>query len=937
MNQWGIKARVILLAVVPTGLVALVMGSYFVTTRIQDLNNNLQVRGLTVAKYVSQISEFAVLSANHQTLSKLVSSARDGDQDILAIAIYNKQNILLASSGTSELVLILSGTKESQLTQTEIQKLENGLLVRTPIYSQQNLKQRVPLSNKTQSYTALSPIGYVAVYFTHQNISLRKYQTIITAIIILFLGLVLGAMLAQNMAKNITTPIILLATAVKRIKEGQLKVQIQSSTSGELKTLVNGFNSMSDSLFEAREEMQVAIEQATADINSTNTALEEQNVELNWARKEAIESSRVKSEFLANMTHEIRTPMNGVIGFTNLLLKSQLNTKQKRQLETISNSSNGLLKIIDDILDFSKIEAGKMNVEQRPINLMNCIDETLSLLAPSAQSKNLEIIGIVYQDVPKNLLGDAGHILQILTNLCNNAIKFTEKGTVQIRVMLEDDTDNRVRLKFNITDTGIGLSKEQQNILFQAFTQADTTTTRRFGGTGLGLVISKKLIESMNGKIGLDSQEGVGSTFWFTIELVKDLDAEDVNFLTFPGRKILFHDSNNLSQLATKYLLNQLGTQIETANEIEILSDIALKNKTLDKDIHLIIVGGYPSNSPQLLNLKKKAEELEVLLVVLINSSDEHIIRDHVKAGYDKLISKPLSLNSLYESLSNWFIADESNNDIIIKPMGQKLTRKNLKILCVDDNDSNLRLIQAFMDDFDLEADFVNSGLKAVQNTSVNNYDLIFMDIQMPIMDGISATKQIRQINRHNSKTPIIALTAHAIKGEKERIIQSGMDDFLTKPIAQDDLRKNIQKWTNSPVSYKSKLTLNKKINNEQNSDLDNTSIDLSIDWELSLKNSNQKQDLAKQMLKMLIHSFIEVEDNIILHSKIKNLNKLTSEVHKLHGATAYCGVPVLKTLAYEYETELKQKGMTDNSEHIKNLLFAEMRNVEIFSKKYLP
>ncbi|PCI71079.1 MAG: hybrid sensor histidine kinase/response regulator, partial [Gammaproteobacteria bacterium] len=377
MNEWGIRARVILLAVIPTALVAFIMGAYFVTTRIQDLNTNLEVRGLTVAKYLAQTSEFAVLSANNQTLVKLVTSARDGDQDILAVAIYNKQNLLLASSGTKELVLALSGKNEVPLSLTETEYLEGGLLIRTPIFSQKTLDPRESLIELSKNHRSLIPIGYIAVFFTHQNISLRQYQTIITATIILLLGLILGGILAQNMARNITTPIILLANAVKRIKEGQLNVQIQSNASGELQTLVSGFNSMSDSLFEAREEMQVAIEQATADINSTNTALEEQNVELNIARKEAIASSRVKSEFLANMSHEIRTPMNGVIGFTNLLLKTPLNEKQKLHLQTISNSSAGLLKIIDDILDFSKIEAGKMNMEQHSLNLTNCIDDTL--------------------------------------------------------------------------------------------------------------------------------------------------------------------------------------------------------------------------------------------------------------------------------------------------------------------------------------------------------------------------------------------------------------------------------------------------------------------------------------------------------------------------------------------------------------------------------
>ncbi|PCI66492.1 MAG: hybrid sensor histidine kinase/response regulator, partial [Gammaproteobacteria bacterium] len=808
--------------------------------------------------------------------------------------------------------------------------LDGGILIRTPIFSQNNLDPRESLIELSKNHISLIPIGYIAVYFTHQNISLRQYQTIITATIILFLGLILGAILAQNMARNITTPIILLANAVKRIKEGQLNVQIQSNASGELQTLVNGFNSMSDSLFEAREEMQVAIEQATADINSTNTALEEQNVELNIARKEAIASSRVKSEFLANMSHEIRTPMNGVIGFTNLLLKTPLNEKQKLHLQTISNSSAGLLKIIDDILDFSKIEAGKMNMEQHSLNLTNCIDDTLALLAPSAQAKNLEIIGIVYKEVPKNLLGDAGRISQILNNLCANAIKFTEKGTIQVRVMLENQTDSRVRLKFNISDTGIGLSEKQQKILFQAFTQADTTTTRRFGGTGLGLVISKKLIESMNGKIGLDSQENIGSTFWFTLELAKDLNAEPVTVFGFPGKKILFHDANNLSQLATKYLLNQLGTQIDTANSIDNLESLVTKSNRLDKDIHLIIVGGYEANNQQLKQLQEIAGKLEIPLVILINSNDHHIIRTFIDSDFDKHLSKPLTLNSTYEILSKWLNHGQASLPLT-KVSNTKLIRKDLRILCVDDNDANLRLIQAFVDDFDLQADFVDGGSKAVHKASICNYDLIFMDIQMPSMDGIAATKEIRKLNQHNSKIPIVALTAHAIKGERERIIESGMDDFLTKPIAQDDLRKNIQKWTKSAVVYKTKKPVEEPVST--NTKKDNVR---SVDWKLSLRNSNGKEDLAKQMLEMLIQSFGESERKLSYFLKNNDLEKLIAEVHKIHGATAYCGVPLLKELACKYESELKLHGVSHDAKIVNDLFIKEMKSVTKTSKKYL-
>ncbi len=913
MNDWGIRSRVILLAIIPTGLVALVMGAYFVAARIQDLNVNVQDRGMTIANYLAQTSEYSLLSRNSRTLSRLVTSARDGDDDILAIAIFAKNNLLLSSSGTKELVSQLSQTANKPLLQTSINKNNNGFIVRAPIVSQPTITKR----NNNSAISDLPVIGYVAVLITNKNIQLRQYQTLATAFVILLIGLILGGILAQNMARNITIPIIQLANAVKRIKEGQLKVAIKAKTSGELRTLVDGFNDMSDSLYEAREEMQMAIEQATADINATATSLEEQNVELNMARKEAVEASRVKSEFLANMSHEIRTPMNGVIGFTNLLLRSKLTKKQKDYLSTIKKSANGLLSIIDNILDFSKIEAGKMEFEKRSFCIGDCVDETLNLLAPAAQAKNIEILGIVYQDVPELLLGDAGRIGQILTNLCNNAIKFTEQGTIQIRVMLEEENNTSVRLRINISDTGVGLSEDQQKVLFQAFTQADTTTTRRFGGTGLGLVISKKLAESMKGKIGLESKENVGSTFWFTLELDKDLQTVAKSSLGFPGRRVLFHDTNNVSQLATKYLLGRWDTLVESSDNLTDLIAMAEIYQKQNKDIHLILIGGCQpeNNKKELLALKEISDKLNTPMAVLINSKEEKNIQQYANLGLTRYLSKPVTKEPFYDALMHWFNIDNQQLNDNKPQINQPVAPSKIHILCVDDNQANLKLIDAFLSDFSVETQLASSGLQAVERCKDTEFHLIFMDIQMPDMDGLEATQVIRRISPFYKSSPIIALTAHAMKGEKDRLLQEGMDDYLTKPISQNQLQESILKWTNKNVSMK--LDIN-TLNDSNSSNV----LELSIDWQLSLKNAGGKDDLARDMLKMLVASFPEARELIQENLDSGDIQELTAQVHKLHGATAYCGVPELKSLANQYESLLKTSGIDQllHALHIKFL-----------------
>ena len=927
MNNWGIRARVILLALIPTAIVAFVMGAYFVTARVQDLDSNVRDRGTTIANYVAQTSVYSLLSRNSNSLTRLVTSARDGDEDIMAIAIFTKNNLLLASSGTKELISQLTGQGATLLFQTSVIERPDGYTIRTPIISQSAHSQ----SSEYQSEANMPTIGYVSVTITNKNIRLRQYQTIATALIILIIGLILGGILAQNMSRNITIPIIQLANAVKRIKEGQLKVKIKTKSSGELQTLVEGFNDMSDSLYEAREEMQMAIEQATADINSTNTALEEQNVELNMARKEAIEASRVKSEFLANMSHEIRTPMNGVIGFTNLLLNSTLTEKQNDYLSTIKKSADGLLSIIDNILDFSKIEAGKMVMENRPIIMSDCLDETLNLLAPSAQAKEIEIVGVIYQDVPQYLMGDAGRVCQILTNLCNNAIKFTEKGTIQIKVMLDDETDTDVRLRFSVTDTGVGLNQDQQKVLFQAFTQADTTTTRRFGGTGLGLVISKKLVESMNGKIGLESEENVGSTFWFTLKLEKDTETSRKTELGFPGRRVLFHDANRISQQASKFLMSRWGVILEDIDSIEALVSTAESYEKQNKSIHLILVGGYhPSqHAKQLKILNDTAKRLNIPFANLINSKEEKSISEFTEFGLTECLSKPITRMSFYGALYHWFDIQDSSmakNETVLME-GRDKTRA--KILCVDDNSANLKLIGAFLSEFDVETTLATNGAEAIDCCEKNDFDIVFMDIQMPGMDGLKASKFIRKTNTRNLKLPIIALTAHAMKGEKERLLSEGMDDYLTKPINQEQLKSCIKKWSNRDIQFKKPLNTSSNENFSDNSDK-------SIDWELSIKNAGGREDLAKEMLTMLVDSFGDSIELIEKHSREQQLTALIEQVHKLHGATAYCGVPKLKSLAHKYEGLLKTTGFDEQLTEVHKVFITETNIISELASDFL-
>ena len=356
-------------------------------------------------------------------------------------------------------------------------------------------------------------LGWVEIELSHSGMLLRGYRSLFASLLLIAAGLAGAALLALRMGRTINRPISQIKLAVAQLKDGHLETRLPPLGSQELDDLASGINRMAGTLQNAREELQHSVDQATEDVRQNLETIEIQNIELDLARKEALEASRIKSEFLANMSHEIRTPLNGILGFTHLLQKSELTPRQLDYLGTIEKSADSLLGIINEILDFSKIEAGKLVLDNIPFNLRDLLQDTLTILAPAAHAKQLELVSLVYRDTPLSLVGDPLRLKQILTNLVSNAIKFTREGTIVARAMLEEEHEDSVQLRISIQDTGIGLSNQDVRALFQAFSQADNSLSRQPGGTGLGLVISKRLIEQMGGEIGVDSTPGEGSEF----------------------------------------------------------------------------------------------------------------------------------------------------------------------------------------------------------------------------------------------------------------------------------------------------------------------------------------------------------------------------------------------------------------------------------------
>ena len=710
-----------------------------------------------------------------------------------------------------------------------------------------------------------------------------------------------------------------------------------------------------------RKKAQEELRQTKLDAEAANRELVAVNKQLaqtisraNMMTRQAEAATEAKSEFLANMSHEIRTPMNAIMGFTDLMLKTQLWGKQRDYLEKIQTSSHSLLRIINDILDLSKIEAGKLELEQTTFWVQDVMDSVSDMFANKAAEKGIEFIVSLNQDAPLEVLGDPLRLRQILINLTNNAVKFTRKGEVLLKAVVVEQSDKKVTIEFSVSDSGIGIPEAQLSILFDSFEQADGSTTRKFGGTGLGLTICKRLVEIMGGTIEVESKSHQGSIFSFALDFELASEVQKPDFeppSDFQGMNVLVVDDNNVAQVFLQDMLVAFGFSVTVAGSgpeaLKYLKQAA-EQKPYDLVLMDLVMPGMDGiETTQRIRAHRHLGRVPIIMMTAFGR--EEIMQQAGKSGVDAFLIKPVRAPLLFDTIMEVFGEDlhvEQQDLVSPEEKGPSWDMRGAHILLVEDNIINQQLATEILARSNVRITTAANGQEALERLKAAAYDLILMDIQMPKMDGYETTREIRADSRYE-KLPIVAMTAHAMKGVRDQCLEAGMNDYITKPIITEQLFTVVTKWLPDKLCSEEDVhdspswsedhdevgSTTEQLGEPENSVNVTEGIPLipnelpGIDVNIGLRRLGGNREFFRELLLEFFSSYQDVEESVRNALNNRNFTNALGIIHTLKGVSGNVSANALYGSIVELEKGIRWGNLL-KIEQLFETFVAELRQV---------
>ncbi len=885
-------------------IVTAIISTFFISQFISKaVSKNLLEEGMQITDTFASQSILGLLVSNVDNVEDSVTTILNFP-GVQGVGIYDLEKISLVERGEST----FSEGEAIWPDQVElINETDQAWYFVAPVFYQHESDE-----DSFEVETEPELLGYVRMVQ-----SKKALNELITSIrnVNITISLLLAAalmVLLLLITQRVTKPLQELMSLMRRAQSGETDVRAELSGTQDIREMEGAFNTMIESL-------------------------QDRELQLEKARDLALQSARVKGEFAANVSHELRTPLNAILGMLELLSVMGLTSKQREYVNIARNSSDALLALIDDILDFSKIDSGKLEVDADEFNLRELLDDVVSIMASQAQSKNLDFAHLVCSSVPNVVKGDSRRIRQLLLNLCGNAIKFTHNGEIGIYVDLVEQNDTDLSLKFSVKDTGIGIDESAKEKIFDAFSQADNSTTRKFGGTGLGLAICKQLVGVLEGSLGVESEPGKGSCFWF--ELPLQLPAAAITVVSDDkgamDLRILIVDDSEIVQFHIMQTLEKWGAYVECADsgESALIKLRHAARNTKPYDIAFIDELMPGCNGIELMrSINQDSEISSIQMVLMTNQTHAESFLERFPE-IDAFVQKPVLQSSLYDAISTVMRGSLNIvNPLYVDQSDEKEISFNAHILVAEDNSANQQVAIGMLERLGCAVIVASNGSEAINLLERNRFDIIFMDCNMPEMDGYEATRIIRTLHGSNAGLPIIAMTANVQEGDREKCLNAGMDDYLPKPLKLERLRASLKKWLPDDSSVILSETVDgiPVINQTPSS---TGPIDEERIEELKESVAGAFDKMVEAYIEDLPSLATSLEDAI----NAKDCDQIQHYAHSIKGSSKNFGAIELADVAKDIEDMAKQKQIHDLQTHLLAVFEEVDRVIEYMNNMLKP